>query len=157
MAIEDWIDDVVDVYGGVAGHQGRAVRAFYVYRKAEFPDAIAVFPCALTFTDAMLPTYSAGGPLVDLWTGLTEFHLFPDLSRAHYPDIMLYFARIRNAMAAHMQLGGKVAHFLPRSDVAYPVRGPVRLQYGDEAPHLGIVVQWQVKEDVSSASITIAA
>lgn len=155
MAVEDWIDDIVDVFAGVTGHHGKPLRAFYVYKKQEFPDAIAVFPCALTFTDGTSPMYSASLSL-DVWTGITELHLFPDLSRMHYPEIMLYFARIRNAMAGHIQLGGKVEHFLPRVDAQFPIRGPVRLQYGDEAPHLGIVVQWQVKENVSG-EVTIAA
>jgi len=150
MAVENWIDDLVDVMGGVAGHNGKTVRAFYVYKKAEFPDAIAVFPCVLTFTDSMSPEYSAGGPLRDHWVGVCEFHLFPDISRTHYPELMLYFARIRKAMAEHITLGGKVNHFTPRSDTQYPLRGPVRLQYGDEAPHLGIVVLWEVKENVNS-------
>jgi hypothetical protein len=156
MAIENWIDDLVDVMGSVKGHHGKAVRAYYVYKKAEFPDAIAAYPCVLTFTDAVQPSYSVGGPLIDAWVGLCEFHLFPDVSRAHYPEIMLYFARIRNAMAGSMTLGGKVAHFLPRADVPYPLRGPVRLQYGEEQEHLGIVMQWQVKENVS-ADFTPAA
>jgi hypothetical protein len=156
MSVEAWIDDIVDVCAGIAGHHGKSLRAYYVYRKAEFPDAIATFPCVLTFTDAMRSDYSAGGPNLDAWTGICEFHLFPDLSRAHYPECMLYFARIRNAFAAHITLGGKVEHFLPRVDTPYPVRGPVRLQYGEEAPHLGIVVQWQVKENVGS-EVTVAA
>ena len=156
MAIEHWIDDIVDVFGSIQGHHGKAMRAYYVYKKAEFPDAIATFPCALTFTDGNLPYFSAGGPKLDAWAGITELHLFPDLSRAHYPEVMLYFSRIRNAMAAHLQLGGKVEHFLLRTDVPYPIRGPVRLQYGEEASHLGIVVQWQVKENVSDENFSIA-
>jgi hypothetical protein len=156
MAVQDWIDDIVAVFNGLPGHDGKTVRAFYVYRKAEFPDALATFPSALTFTDAMRPEYSAGGPLIDAWTGITEFHLFPDISRAHYPECMLYFARIRNAMAAHLTLGGKVAHWLPRVDAPYPVRGPVKLRYGDDQEHLGVVVQWQVKEHVGG-EFTVAA
>ncbi len=151
MAVQDWIDDIVDVFGSVSGHAGKNVRAYQVYRKAEFPDAIAEFPCVLTFTDSMRPDYSAGGPLIDAWIGLSEFHLFPDLSRKHYPEVMLYFGRIRSAMAAHVTLGGKVAHFMPRVDAPFPLRGPVKLQYGAEDEHLGIVVQWQVKEIVNGA------
>ena len=150
MAVENWIDDIVDVFGSVAGHAGKTVRAYYVYRKSEFPDAIATFPCALTFTESVRNDYSSGGPLIDHWVGLTELHLFPDLSRAHYPEVMLYFRRIRNAITGHMTLGGKVEHFMLRSDMPYPVRGPVKLKYGEEAEHLGIVVQWEVKDNVSS-------
>ena len=156
MAIENWIDEVVEVFGSVAGHAGKAVRAYYVYRKAEFPDALSAYPCVLTFSEALRPEYSRSGPLIDAWVGVTEFHLYPDQARAHYPEVMLYFARIRNAMAAHVTLGGRVAHFLPRLDVPYPLRGPVVLKFGGEEPHVGIVVQWQVKENVGS-EYTIAA
>lgn len=146
--IQEWIDAVADVFA-VSDGAGGFVKSYHVYDKAEFPEAMTRFPSALTFSTALQPMYSAGGPLVDLWLGTTELHLFEDISRKHYPEIMLYFARIRNAMAASMSLGGRVAHFLPRGGVIDPIRGPVVLQYGSEAPHLGIVVQWEVKDNES--------
>jgi len=157
MAVEDWIDAVADVFA-LVGPGGKKIKAFHVYDKAEFPDAINSFPCALTFTEGYKPNFSFGGPLIDFWTGVTELHLYDDTSRSHYPELMLMFARIRNAMAANMSLHNKVSHFLPRSDIAFPVRGPVKLQYGSEEPHLGIVVQWEVKQDVGGAvGLTVAA
>jgi hypothetical protein len=156
MSVENWIDSIVDMWGAMDAHAGHTLRAYLVYRKAEFPAALSDFPCVLTFVDGLQPNYSAGGPLIDAWTGISEFHLWADLSPAHYPELMLYFARIRTAMAQHLSLGGRVSHFLPRADVPYPIRGPVKLKYGGEEDHLGIVVQWQVKENVSG-EFTIAA
>ncbi len=149
MAVEDWIDSVVDMWAGVAGHQGKTLHAYLVYRRAEIPDTPADFPFVLTFTQGLQPNYSAGGPQINAWVGVSEFHLFPDLSRAHDPEIMLYYQRVVAAMASHLTLGGKVSHFLPRADVAQPIRAPVRLEYGEEPPHLGLVVQWEVKEIVN--------
>ena len=146
MAAEDWIDAVADVFA-IAGHNGQRVKSYHVYDKAEFPEAITVWPCALTFTVSCLPEYSLGGPLIDHWWGVTELHLFDDISRGRYPELMLYFARIRNAMASSMTLGGRVKHFSPRSDLRDPLRGPVVLQYGSDNPHLGIIAQWEVKDD----------
>jgi hypothetical protein len=156
MALENWIDDVVDVFAGITAHTGKPLRAYYVFKRREFPDAIADFPCALTFVQSAAPTISAGLCL-EMWQGITEIHLFPDISRVHFPECMLYYARIRNAFAAHMQLGGKVDICSLRWDVLDPIRGPVRLQYGSEDPHLGMVVQWVVKENVSSEVIPLIA
>jgi len=48
------------------------------------------------------------------------------------------------------------AWFLLRSGDGPSIVGPVTLQYGTEAPHLGLVVYWTVKEDVSG-DFTVAA
>lgn len=147
MAVETWIDEIVALAGTISDGKVK-VRSYSVFNKAEFPESITVFPCALTYTVDVRPAYSLGGPCVDLWSGITEFHLFPSVAKSNYPAIMRYFARIKAAFASKMALNGKVAYFQLRSDEP-GLQGPVTLQYGSEDPHLGIVARWIVKEDTT--------
>jgi len=98
LAIENWIDTLCKVWAISDGKRGR-VKSYSIYEKAEFPDAITVYPCALTYTTEMSSSYSMGGPCIDLWKGVTEFHITPGVGKHFYPEIMRYFARIRNAAA----------------------------------------------------------
>ena len=154
MAVETWIDEIAKLAGTVSNGRGGKVRSYQVFNKAEFPEALTVFPCAITYTSEVRMEYSLGGPCVDLWYGMTEFHLTPGTAKSDYPYIMRFFARIKAAFAGKMTLGGKVAYFQLRTDEA-GLQGPVVLQYGGEEPHLGIVARWLVKED-TSGDFTVA-
>ena len=145
MAVESWIDELCAVWEVSDGERG-TVRSYRVYSKAEFPAAITVFPCAITYIESVEATYSAGGPCINYWLGVTEFHLFPNTDKGNYPAIMLYYARIIAAAAARLTLGGLVSHFILRSGGEPGIVGPVVLQYGGEDPHHGLVVNWRVKE-----------
>ena len=153
MAVESWIDALCKRWGAVGDGKGAFVRSYVVYERREFPEALdGSVPSAITYTTECRPIYSQGQS-IDLWNGVTEFHLAPNVSRAHYPDIMRYFARIRDAAAGTIGLDGLVAEFMIRNDIA-GMLGPVRLRYGEEAEHLGIVVNWKVKEVVT---VTVGA
>lgn len=151
MAIETWIDDITRLWDQVSDGHGGSVRSYRVYEKDEFPEALADYPCALTYTTEVESVYSLGGPLIDLWKGVTEFHLFPNVDKRNFPAVMKYFARIRNAAAGSMTLGGSVSHFLLRNTESggASIQGPVVLQYGNEEPHHGLLVYWECKENVS--------
>lgn len=155
MAVENWIDAIVDVWAGIDNGKGGKVRAFSVYRKDEFPNALAAeqMPCVLTYTTSVeADSNDALG--FDHWRGVSEFHLFPNLDRANYPAVMLFYKRIRQAAAANIKLGNRVSLFVLRNNVSRvtgaSIEGPVALQYGSESPHLGLVVHWLVKEDVTT-------
>jgi hypothetical protein len=148
MAVEEWIDEIAALAGTVDNGKGGKVLSYSVFRRAEFPESLSTFPCALTYTSEVRSTYSLGGPNIDLWYGITEFHLVPNIAKSHYPFIMRFFARIKAAFAVHMTLGGKVAYCQLRTDEP-GLQGPVTLQYGSEDPHLGIVARWMVKEDTT--------
>jgi hypothetical protein len=148
MSVETWIDEIADLAGTVDNGKGGKVRSYQVFKKAEFPESLTVYPCALTYTSEVRPEYSLGGPCVDMWYGITEFHLAPGVAKSNYPFIMRFFARIKAAFALHMTLGGKVAYVQLRIDEP-GLQGPVTLQYGDEEPHLGIVARWVVKESTT--------
>lgn len=152
MAVENWIDDITRLWEFAApGENGRLVKAFRVFEKDEFPEALTadLYPCALTYTVDVASDYGAGGPNIDFYHGRTEFHVVPSAAKSYYPRLMRYLALVRNAAAGSVKLAGKVDSFLLRADEGPSIEGPVLLQYGSEEPHLGLVVHWVVKEDVS--------
>lgn len=148
MSVESWIDALAKRWE-ISDGKGGTVRSYRVYEKDEFPESISLEkPCVITYITGYDPQYSAGGPLKGLYRGTSEFHLVSNVNKANLPKLMLYLARIRNAAAGSIQLGGLVDHFLLVGDP--PIRGPVSLQYGSEEPHHGIVVTWEVKADEAS-------
>lgn len=151
MAIVDWIDALTKVFEVTAhGNRGK-VRSFRLFERDEFPESIdpADFPVALSYPTQVRTEYSQGGPKKDYWMGQTELHLFPDAKKSNLPELLRYFARIRDAAAENMLLSGAVHLFLLRNDGGASIQGPLVLQYGDEAPHHGLMVYWTVVEDVT--------
>lgn len=149
MAVEEWIDQVCKVWATVPDGKGGAVRSYSVYERDEFPESIATFPCAITYVTSVIDQYSLGGPNIDHWEGITEFHLFPTTDKRNYPAIMLFFARIRNAAAANMKLNNLVNFFMLRQGDEPSIEGPVRLTYASEPEHHGLIVHWIVKDNVT--------
>lgn len=150
MAVEQWIDEICKLAGEVPDGRGRRVLSYSVFGKTNFPEGLTKFPCAITYTTQVVSEYSLGGPCIDLWQGVTEFHLSEGSAKSEYPQVMRYFAQIRAAFAAHMTLGGKVAYCKLRDDEP-SLQGPVVLQYGTEQPHHGIIARWVVKENVTGS------
>ena len=146
MAIEKWIDEVAAIAGSVVSHKGGFVKAYLVFKKAEIPEALSEFPCAITYGHAVVPSYSDSGPCIDLWQGTTEFHLFSDVKKSNFPELQKYFGRIRNAFANRRRLGGLVEHIT----IIDPGIQLVIATYGIEAAHHALAVSWQVKENVLS-------
>jgi len=153
MGIETWIDLIVDRWRTIEDPRGGNLRAYYVFKQEEFPEAITEYPCALTYVTDLSGDYSAGGSR-EHWNGTTEFHLVSDVGKHHYPYIMRWFALIRNAVLGSVSLGGSVSHFMPQVEGGPFIQGPVVLQYGSDAPHLGLVANWIVKEQVT---VTVTA
>lgn len=147
MAVENWIDDVARLASKVTDGKGNLVRSFAVFEKDEFPNALAVFPCALTYIENVTMEYAASGPNIDNWQGITEFHLTPNDNKSNYPYIMHFYARIRAAFSADITLGGKVTYC--KLSIDRPSIEAANLQYGAEAPHLGLVAHWVVRERLS--------
>lgn len=145
MAVENWIDSIADLWGAVDDGKGKHVKSYSVFKRGEFPSAISEFPCAITYV-TRVPTvqYSAGGPAVVIWQGVTEFHLVPNIDKTHIPYVIRFYDRIIRAAASSITLGGLVTHFLLSNEE--PLQ-PGSLVYGNEAPHYGVVVNWVVKEN----------
>lgn len=145
--IESWIDEVVKVAGSVASHKGGKVRAYLVAGKAEFPETLNVFPSVLVYPLGVQMMLSASMSK-EIWDGVMDFYLFPDVKKSNIPTIVRYYSRIRDAIASHLTLGGIVDHFIfaPDGGMEFAI-----LQYAEDTPpRHGIQVRWQVKSDVSS-------
>jgi len=154
--IENWIDAIQDVWRGISG---KNVNAPYLLKQAEFPTSIdpanlAANPIALTLVAETKFLYSAGGPNLGFYTGVTEFHIAPSVEKSLLPGLMIWPGLIAEAAAANLGLGGRVKHFTLQ-DRDDQISGPLELQYGNESPHWGFIVYWKVKESVNSA-ITVA-
>jgi hypothetical protein len=142
--ITDWIDTLCDAWAFDAGN-GKTVRSFRLIGEPKLPAAISPadqFPCALTIPYGM----QTGTDGIDIYNGVTEFHVTPNKDFSHIPAMMKWFGLIKDAwLAAGLTLGGKVEYFIIEpGDNA--IVGPVELQYGNESPHWGFVVKWIVKE-----------
>lgn len=146
MAIEAWIDELVAVAGSVASHKGGYVKAYRVFERAEIPEDLSDFPCAITYGQIVHPDYSDSAPCVDLWEGTSEFHLFPDNKMSNIPEVLRYFGKIRNAFALKRTLGGLVSHLAIRAEGIVLVEA----KYGVGNDHHALMVYWEVKEIVTS-------
>lgn len=151
-SVETWLDTLCKVWGAVSDGENGTVRSFLVFERNELPSSFITAvegPCAASYVEGLMPEYSAGGPTLFFWNGLTEFHLTADVKPANAAMIMLYFSRILAAAAGNMKLSGTVEHFfIPPTENAvqmvtfnHPVTG--------QADHQGILVRWQVKQNVS--------
>ena len=129
MAVTDWIDKIAALWSSIDDGQ-RSLRSYRVFERAEWPESITNYPCALTYTVDVSSEYSAGGMCEDHWRGVTEFHLVPSIARHHYPYIMAYFARIRDAAASSITLSGSVASFALRTKATGgpSISGPIKLR-----------------------------
>lgn len=143
MAVENWIDEIAALWE-ISDGKGGTVKSYRAYDKNEFPEAITVYPCAITYTSGVKMDYPMDIE-TDTWNGVSEFHLVAGIGKHHYPYIMRYFNRIKTAAKGNKNLSGKVALFiLDHENIS--IQGPVTLQYGSEDPHLGLIVRWVVTE-----------
>lgn len=149
MAIEDWIDEVAKRWEMDDG-AGGTVRS---YRSHEWPESLAQFPCAITYVRSWQPVagMGPGAPMKALYKGVTELHIVGNVAKQNLPRCNQFFGRIRNALAAHLQLGGLVDDFRFSSEQP-AIQGPLEMRYGNEDGHLGLIINWEVKVDESSES-----
>ncbi len=158
--IENWVDELCKIWETINVGVNGTVKAPRLVERAEFPASIdpstlETSPVALTIPGSMAPEYSSGGPLIGFWTGVTEFHVCTNLDHSKLPSLLLWYGKIFRAAASHVKLNGTVELFLINNDDRGIV-GPVALQYGDEDPHWGFLVNWRVKEHLEG-EITVSA
>lgn len=155
MDVVNWIDGVSKVFE-ISDGRGGTVRSFRLYERNDFPESLSTFPSALSYVTDMEINYSTGGPVIELWRGVTEFHIVPSVAKIHYPYVLAFYRRIITAATANMTLGGTVNYFLLRGGGETSIQGPVVLQYGSEEPHLGLIVNWVVKVN-ATGEFTVSA
>ncbi len=149
MALEDWADELTGVWAQMSNGKGGNVKSYGLIDKREFPEKIEVFPSALSFIEDVRSDYSAGRLILEFWSGFTELHITKDIDKSNYPDLYKFFRPIRDIAAVNMQLNNTVDHFLLDFENRPSIQGPVVLQYGIDAPHLGLIINWNVKDNVS--------
>lgn len=152
QTVEKWIDTLNTVWAFEYG-RGQVVRTPKCATKNDFPEALKDLsdkgPIALSwplYADPKYGSSSSSIPTILIWHGETEFHLTPDVKKTNLAFILPFFGRILNAAKTNLTLGGLVEHFLLED--ANNLQLSV-LQYGDETPHHGIVVRWEVKQNLS--------
>ena len=150
QTIELWLDALNDVWAFEFG-RGQTVRTPHCAAKNEFPEVLSLAdgPVALSWPLSVRVTYGAASsslPTILIWSGETELHLTPDVKKTNLAFILPFFGRILNAAKTNLTLGGLVEHFILDEENAMELD---ILQYGNEAPHHGIVIHWTVKQNLS--------
>lgn len=145
--IESWIDTLCDVWRTVEAPGFRTMKSPYLIKEKKFPSAISPkddFPIALTIPASVDPMYSVGGPREAFYSGVTQFHITPDLDMGNIPAMLPYYGHILRVAAGNLLLGGLVEDLTITGIV-----GPIAMQFGDEAEHWGFMVNWTVKEKIT--------
>ena len=154
MAVENWIDEIVKAMGTIRSHTGGTVKAYRIASKPEVPEAVGVFPSVIVYPERLVSAqYSISGPNKEVWEVHGKFYLFADTKKTNLPEMVRYFARIRNATLASATLGGKVDDF---HFGAEPMKLAAFQDVVDGPWRDGIEVFWEVKSDVGG-EVTIGA
>jgi hypothetical protein len=149
--IEKWIDVLNNIWAFEYG-RGPVVRTPSCVAKNDFPEALtdlSAGPVALSWPLTVSPKYGAASssiPTILIWHGETELHLTPDIKKTNLAFILPMFGRILAAAKANLTLGGLVEYFILDEENGMELD---TLQYGNEAPHHGIVIHWTVKQNLS--------
>lgn len=141
MAIEGWIDAVVAVAGSVESHvKGRKVRAYKLAGKAEVPETLGEYPCAVVYPERVRVDLAVNK---EIYEGVMVFYLFADTKKTNLPELMRYFSRILAVLMveANWTLGGLVDHFHMTEDgIEF-----ILADYGDEVSRHALQLRWEVK------------
>lgn len=146
--LEEWIDLVAKKVGQVGDGKGGFVRSYMLFEKNEFPESLTVFPCVLTYTEDVVMTCPDSGPNVDVWRGISEFHIVPGTKKSDFPTILGFFSRIRAVFATDRTLGGKV-QFCKLSIEGPSIEGPIVFNPNTEVATQGLIAHWTVRERFS--------
>ncbi len=146
--VEDWIDEVAKRFAQIPDGKGGFVRSYRLIEVAEIPEALTVYPCAISYTDDVTMQTPDGGPNVDMWRGLTELHLVPGQKKSDIPYMIRFFGRVRSVFALDRTLGGKVQYC--KLTVEGPsIEGPIVFDPNTEIANQGLLVHWVVRDRLS--------
>jgi len=147
MAVEDWIDRVVTAMGKIPSHTRGTVRVFRVAGKAEIPDALSSYPCAVIYAPRLISAQYSASISKEIWEVKGLFFIFSDTKKSNIPELVRYFKKIRTATLSNSTLGGAVDHFVFADD---PMSlGELTYEVDTPGRH-GIEVTWHVKADVTN-------
>ncbi len=153
MAFSDWADALSMLWEQLDTGKGRGkVTAHHMYKKDDWPSSITKFPTALSLIQDVELDYALGGPNTDYYNGFTELHIVGSDDPKELPYVMGFYKKIRNLAAANMTLkvdGVKSADNFKLRAPGPSIQGPVKMQYGSEDLHWGLLIFWQVFEDTT--------
>ncbi len=149
--VEVWGPELAKVWGSIKDPSNRAIKA---YGFSNIPETISVIPCAISFLfDPIDVDYSAGGHNLIVYRGKTEFFLSTDVKKNELSQLFPFIRKIVEAAAKNLTLQGKVETFLLAQAGGI---SPAILTYGDGIDRYGLVVTWEVRENVTG-KITVTA
>lgn len=151
-----WIDKVAEMFT-IVDRQGAQIRSYKMAELKDLPNVITGVnaPCVVHGIRGCRAMYSAGGPTILFWSGLSDFHLFKDVKPANYSDALPFFPLILAAAMSDVTLGGNVTRFqIP--DQPNALRFVTFKNSDGSDSHQGIEVNWEVKQTVTG-SYTISA
>lgn len=151
-SIETWIDTLNQVWAVEYG-RGKKIETPSMVNNNKFPaslNGLAKDPVALSFPEE-LPVFEYGHagssiPTIAVWKGVTEIHLTPDDKMANIPFMIGFPRRLLHAAINNPTLSGLVDEFHLIPPAIEFVRG---LKWGTENEHDGLVIHWQVKENLT--------
>lgn len=145
MAIDDWMPALASRLGTVDGVE-------QVHTHLDLPGSLLVFPCVVLLPLEGDCLYSAGGVNISFHQVQATLYVSAQILPEAYALAVPMIARVRDALAGGMTLGGLVAHVLPSAAGRF-YQGPGSLRYADK-DHLGIVFRLEVKEH---ETVTVSA
>jgi len=149
--IENWIDELADVWMSIDLDGFGNVYSPYLVRDAKYPSSIAPKDLenqviALNIPQAFNPgAYGVGAPKRGFYRGVTQFHLAPNGDMGHLHRILPWYGKIMAAAARNPSLNGTVELFTIPDEAEAITFGP-KVSFGEESPHWVVLVRWTVKE-----------
>ena len=141
MPIDDWMPTLSTNMEAVVGIEQS-------HKYDEVPGTISVFPSMIILPMGGDQEYSKGGPNVAYHVVQMTLYVANQVLPEAYAVAVPFIKKVRNALAADMQLGGNCEHCLPVTAPAPFYEGPGSIEYGDKQ-HLGIIFRVIVKENES--------
>jgi hypothetical protein len=139
--VEYWGPALVSRWKTIEDNKKVSMRAFDFDK---LPSAIKDLPTALSIiSEPMVPTYSEGQLCNAFWKGRTQFYLSKDVSLTSYNYVQQFYRKITEAAAGTLTLNGKVELF------TIGEISPALLKWGSELDYIGLVVPWEITEDVT--------
>ena len=141
MPIDDWMPTLSTNMEAVAGIEQS-------HKYDELPATLHVFPSIIILPVGGDQEYSLGGPNVAYHVVNMTLYVVNTVAPEAYAVAVPFIEKVRNALAADIQLGGNCTHCLPVTAPAPFYEGPGAIPYGDKE-HLGIIFHIIVKENES--------
>ena len=139
--VESWGPALVARWKTIVDNKNASMKAFEFDK---LPSGIKEIPTALSMiSEPMEPSYSEGELCQAIWKGRTQFYLSLNQNLTSYNYVYQFYRKITEAAAGKLTLGGKVELF------TIGQISPALLNWGSETEYMGLVVPWEITEDIT--------